>query len=68
VLNLSSTIDDSVCASGAASTFATRLCAGQTTGVTDWRINEIAQLVEPDEAQRAAPGEKPGGSEGGPSF
>jgi hypothetical protein len=30
------------------------LCAGQTTGVTDWRINEIAQLVEPDEAQRAA--------------
>jgi LTXXQ motif family protein len=30
------------------------LCAGQTTGVTDWRINEIAQLVEPEEAQRAA--------------
>jgi hypothetical protein len=30
------------------------LCAGQTAGVTDWRINEIAQLVEPDEAQRAA--------------
>jgi LTXXQ motif family protein len=29
------------------------LCAGQTTGVTDWRINEI-QIVEPDEAQRAA--------------
>jgi len=22
--------------------------------VTDWRINEIAQIVEPDEAQRAA--------------
>jgi hypothetical protein len=30
------------------------LCAGQTAGVTDWRINEIAQIVEPDEAQRAA--------------
>jgi len=30
------------------------LCVGQTAGVTDWRINEIAQLVEPDEAQRAA--------------
>jgi len=30
------------------------LCGGQTAGVTDWRINEIAQLVEPDEAQRAA--------------
>jgi hypothetical protein len=29
------------------------LCAGQTAGVTDWRINEIAQIVEPDEAQRA---------------
>jgi hypothetical protein len=30
------------------------LCVGQTAGVTDWRINEIAQIVEPDEAQRAA--------------
>jgi LTXXQ motif family protein len=30
------------------------LCGGQTAGVTDWRINEIAQIVEPDEAQRAA--------------
>jgi hypothetical protein len=30
------------------------LCADQTAGVTDWRINEIAQIVEPDEAQRAA--------------
>jgi len=30
------------------------LCSGQTAGVTDWRINEIAQIVEPDEAQRAA--------------
>jgi hypothetical protein len=29
------------------------LCVGQTAGVTDWRINEIAQIVEPDEAQRA---------------
>jgi hypothetical protein len=29
------------------------LCAGETAGVTDWRINEIAQIVEPDEAQRA---------------
>ena len=29
------------------------LCADQTAGVTDWRINEIAQIVEPDEAQRA---------------
>jgi hypothetical protein len=29
------------------------LCAGQTAGVIDWRINEIAQIVEPDEAQRA---------------
>ena len=32
----------------------TGLCGGQTAGVTDWRINEIAQLVEPNEAQRAA--------------
>ena len=30
------------------------LCAAQTAGVTDWRIKEIAQIVEPDEAQRAA--------------
>jgi len=30
------------------------LCVGQTAGVTDWRINEIAQIVEPDEAQRTA--------------
>jgi LTXXQ motif family protein len=29
------------------------VCAGQTAGVTDWRTNEIAQIVEPDEAQRA---------------
>ena len=30
------------------------VCSGQTAGVTDWRINEIAQAVEPDEGQRAA--------------
>jgi len=30
------------------------LCADQTKGVTDWRINEIARSVEPDERQRAA--------------
>ena len=29
------------------------ICSGQTAGVTDWQINEIAQAVEPDEAQRA---------------
>ena len=30
------------------------VCTGQTAGVTDWRINEIAQIVEPDDAQRSA--------------
>jgi ABC-type transporter MlaC component len=30
------------------------ICSGQTAGVTDWQINEIAQTVEPDDAQRAA--------------
>ena len=30
------------------------LCAGQTAGVTDWRVNEIAQIVGPDETQRPA--------------
>jgi ABC-type transporter MlaC component len=30
------------------------ICSGQTAGVTDWQINEIAQAVEPDDAQRAA--------------
>jgi ABC-type transporter MlaC component len=30
------------------------ICSGQTAGVTDWQINQIAQAVEPDEAQRAA--------------
>src|SRR5262249_27926403 len=31
------------------------LCAGQTAGVTDWRVNAISQIVEPGEAQRAGP-------------
>jgi ABC-type transporter MlaC component len=30
------------------------ICSGQTAGVTDWRIDEIAKVVEPNEAQRAA--------------
>ena len=30
------------------------LCAGQTAGLTDWRISEIVQIVEQDEVQRAA--------------
>jgi ABC-type transporter MlaC component len=30
------------------------ICSGQTAGVTDWQINEIAQAVEPDDAQRVA--------------
>jgi hypothetical protein len=33
---------------------ASNICNGQTAGVTDWQINEIAQAVEPDDAQRAA--------------
>jgi hypothetical protein len=33
---------------------ARHVCTGQTAGVTDWRIDEIAQTVEPDDAQRAA--------------
>ena len=33
---------------------ASHVCTDQTAGVTDWRINEIAQTVEPDDAQRAA--------------
>jgi ABC-type transporter MlaC component len=28
------------------------ICSGQTAGVTDWRIEEIAQAVEPNDAQR----------------
>jgi hypothetical protein len=30
------------------------ICSGQTAGVTDWRIDEIAQAVEPNDAQRTA--------------
>jgi hypothetical protein len=30
------------------------ICSGQTAGVTDWQINEIAQAVQPDDGQRAA--------------
>jgi hypothetical protein len=30
------------------------VCADQTKDVTDWRIDQIAQVVEPDEVQRAA--------------
>jgi hypothetical protein len=30
------------------------LCTGQTAGLTDWPIEQIARAVEPDEAQRAA--------------
>ena len=30
------------------------LCAGQTAGLTDWPIEQIAQAVEPNDAQRAA--------------
>src|SRR5262245_10732655 len=33
---------------------ASHVCTGETAGVTDWRVNEIAQTVEPDDAQRAA--------------
>ncbi len=33
---------------------ATALCSGQTAGLTDWPIEQIAQTVEPDDAQRAA--------------
>jgi LTXXQ motif family protein len=29
-------------------------CTGQTPGLTDWQINEIARVVEADDAQRAA--------------
>src|SRR5262249_51761727 len=29
------------------------LCSGQTTGLTDWPIERIAQTVEPNDAQRA---------------
>jgi ABC-type transporter MlaC component len=30
------------------------LCAGRTAGLTDWPIEQIAQAVEPNDAQRAA--------------
>ena len=30
------------------------LCTGQTVGLTDWPIEQIARAVEPDDAQRAA--------------
>jgi LTXXQ motif family protein len=30
------------------------VCTGQTEGVTDWRIDDIAKTVEADEVQRAA--------------
>src|SRR5262249_51388619 len=29
------------------------LCSGQTAGLTDWPIEQIAQTVEPNDAQRA---------------
>jgi len=32
----------------------TDLCSGQTTGLTDWPIDRIAQTIEPNAAQRAA--------------
>ncbi len=35
-------------------TVAHQICSGQTAGVTDWQIDEIARAVEPDNAQRAA--------------
>src|SRR6516164_4424414 len=41
-------------ASDSSAALTSGLCAGQTASVTDWRINEIAQIVEPDEGQRAA--------------
>jgi hypothetical protein len=33
---------------------ASPICAGEAPGITDWRLHEIAQAVEPNEAQRAA--------------
>src|SRR5712691_8940132 len=40
--------------SGGGRAVATALCSGQTAGLTDWPIEQIAQTVEPDDAQRAA--------------
>ena len=31
-----------------------RICSGQTAGVTDFQIDEIARVVEPNDAQRAS--------------
>jgi LTXXQ motif family protein len=39
--------------SGSARAVGTDLCSGQTAGLTDWPIERIAQVVEPDDAQRA---------------
>jgi hypothetical protein len=39
---------------GGGDTTAADLCSGQTAGLTDWPIEQIAQAVEPDDAQRAA--------------
>src|SRR5262249_36274190 len=33
---------------------ATEVCSGQTAGLTDWPIEQIAQAVGPDDTQRAA--------------
>ena len=40
--------------SPAAPRHGTDLCTGQTAGLTDWPIERIAQVVKPDDAQRAA--------------
>jgi hypothetical protein len=40
--------------SGGARAIGADLCSGQTAGLTDWPIERIAQVVEPDDAQRAA--------------
>jgi hypothetical protein len=40
-------------AAAAGSTTA-QICTGETTGLTDWPVERIAEAVNPDEAQRAA--------------
>jgi len=40
--------------SGSERAIGTDLCSGQTAGLTDWPIERIAQVVEPDDAQRSA--------------
>ncbi len=40
--------------SGGGRTAGADLCSGQTAGLTDWPIEQIAQTVGPDDAQRAA--------------